>query len=133
MKIAGPLFGAALVVSLAACQTHLELQYTPERYAKLRNVTLLLAPPEREYELVANVEGSGGRHTAPETMINAMIDEAHKLGADALMPLEFGHRGPTGQTLTRTGEPAGLEQFVYHENGRTFSRGQAVRWVDGAR
>ncbi len=133
MKIRGLLFGAMLVVSLAACQTHLELQYTPERYAKLRNIELILAPPEREYELVANVEGSGGRHTAPETMINAMIDEAHKLGADALLPPEFGHSAPSGQAMTRTGVSAGLGQFIYSENGRTVARGQAVRWANGAR
>lgn len=133
MKHAAWLIGAVLAASLAACQAHLELQYTPDRYAKLRNIELLRTTPEREYELVATVEGTGGRHTATETMINAMIDEARKLGADALMPMDFGPREVLGQVMSRTGASAGLEQFVYVENGRTLARGRAIRWINATR
>lgn len=134
MKHATRLIGLMLFITLAACHAHLELQYTPDRYAKLRNIELLRTPPEREYELVANVEGAGGRHTATETMINAMIDEARKLGADALIPLDFGPRElTTGEAMSRTGASAGLERFVYVENGKTLTRARAIRWTDAVR
>lgn len=110
-----------LAFALAGCQTHLEMQYTPEQYAKLRGIELLTTPPTRPYELVANVEGFGGRHTAKETMINGMIDEAHKLGARALIPMEFAVEG--------RGAIKGLDLFVYTENNRNVTRGRAIRWV----
>lgn len=105
-------------LALTACQSHIELQYTPPEYAKLRNIELLTAPPERNYEVVSTVEGSGGRFTARETMINAMIDEARKVGADALIPMEF----------TRAGDNIGLDLFAITENGHTITRGRAIRW-----
>lgn len=107
---------AALV--LTACHSHVELQYTPQQYARLRNIELLTSPPARNWELVSTVEGSGGRFTARETMINAMIDEARKVGADALIPMEF----------TRDDKATGLDLFVITENGRTVTRGRAIRW-----
>ena len=113
------LVGVALV--LGACQSHLELQYTPERYAKLRNIELLTQEPIRSYELVAEVKGYGGRHTATQTKINAIIDEAHKVGANALIPIENADRGNTVR---------GLDVFVFTEDGKTITRGRAVRWVD---
>jgi len=108
--------GAALMLS--ACHSHIELQYTPQQYAKLRNIELLTSPPVRNWELVSTVEGSGGRFTARETMINAMIDEARKVGADALIPMEF----------SRADNTAGLDLFAVTENGRTITRGRAIRW-----
>ena len=107
-----------MILVLSACQSHIELQYSPQEYAKLRNIELLTSPPERNYEVVSTVEGSGGRFTARETMINAMIDEARKAGADALIPMEF----------TRAGENIGLDLFAITENGRTITRGRAIRW-----
>jgi hypothetical protein len=106
------------LLALAACHSHIELQYTPREYAKLRNIELLTSPPVRNYELVSTVEGSGGRLTARETMINAMIDEARKAGADALIPLEF----------SRADKATGLDLFAVTENGRTITRGRAIRW-----
>jgi hypothetical protein len=111
---------------LAACHSHIELQYTPEQYARLRGIELLTTPPTRPYELVANVEGSGGRFTAKETMINAMIDTAQKAGARALIPMEFTGEGRNaGQTRPVTG----LDLFVYTENNRTITKGRAIRWL----
>jgi hypothetical protein len=98
-----------------ACQTHPDMRHTPQQYARLRNVELLLAAPTRSYQEIATVEGSGGRFTAKETMINAMIDAAHKAGADALIPLEFAAKG-------------GLEQFVHTEGNRRITKGRAIRW-----
>lgn len=112
---------SSAVLTLAACHAHPNLQYKPPGYAKLRNIDLLLVPPNREYELVAYVEGSGGRFTAPETMINAMIDEARKSGAQALIPLEFAE-GPNA--------PKGIDQFLVTENQRTLAKGRAIRWKD---
>jgi hypothetical protein len=111
---------AWLTVGLAACHSHIELQYTPEQYAKYRGIELLTTPPTRPYELVANVEGSGGRFTTKETMINAMIDEAQKAGARALIPMDFSE----GRNAAK-----GLELFVYTENNRTFTKGRAIRWT----
>ena len=110
-----------LAFALAGCHTHLEMQYTPEQYAKLRGIELLTTAPTRPYELVANVEGFGGRHTAKETMINGMIDEAQKAGARALIPMEFAVEG--------RGAIKGLDLFVYSENNRNVTRGRAIRWV----
>lgn len=112
---------AALALVLGACQSHLELQYTPERYARLRNIELLTQEPNRSYELVAEVKGYGGRHTATQTKINAIIDEARKVGADALIPVENADRGNTVR---------GLDVFVFTEDNQTITRGRAVRWVD---
>jgi len=115
---------AALILtalSLAACQSHPELRYAPESYAQLRHIELLTAEPGRPYELVAEVKGHGGRHTATSTLINAIIDEASKVGAQALIPVENADRGNTIQ---------GLDQFVFTENGQTMTRGRAIRWVD---
>lgn len=106
------------ILVLSACHSHVELQYAPQQYAKLRNIELLTLPPVQNYELVSTVEGSGGRLTARETMINAMIDEARKAGADALIPMEF----------SRADKATGLDLFVFTENGRTVTRGRAVRW-----
>ncbi len=108
------------VFALSACHAHIEMQYTPEQYARLRGIELLTTPPTRAYETVADVEGSGGRFTAKETMINAMIDAARKAGADALIPLEFSGPGNTA---------AGMEQFVFTGNNRTVTRGRAIKWV----
>lgn len=112
---------ASLTFGLAACHSHIELQYTPEQYAKLRGIELVTTPPTRPYELVANVEGSGGRFTTKETMINAMIDAAQKAGARALLPMEF---AGDGRNATK-----GLDLFVYSENNRTFTKGRAIRWT----
>jgi hypothetical protein len=108
------------VFTLPACHAHIEMQYTPEQYARLRGIELVTTPPARPYEPVADVEGSGGRFTAKETMINAMIDAARKAGADALIPLEFAGQGSAA---------AGMEQFVFTENNRTVTRGRAIKWV----
>lgn len=109
------------VLALSACQAHLDMRYTPERYARLRNIELLTSEPTRSYELIAEVKGYGGRHTATQTMINAIIDEAHKAGASALIPVENADRGNTIK---------GLDQFVFTEGDRTFTRGRAIRWTE---
>jgi hypothetical protein len=115
-----------LVFALAGCHAHKDMQYTPEQYAKLRGIDLITTPPTRPYELAANVEGFGGRFTAKETMINGMIDEAHKIGARALIPMEFAGEGRNaGQAKPVTG----LELFVYTENNRTVTKGRAIRWL----
>jgi hypothetical protein len=111
---------AWLTIGLAACHSHIELQYTPEQYAKLRGIELITTPPVRSYELVVNVEGSGGRFTTKDTMINAMIDAAQKAGARALIPMDF----DAGRNAAK-----GLDLFVYTENDRTFTRGRAIRWT----
>lgn len=112
------LTGIAFV--LAACHAHMDMQYTPQQYAKLRGIELLTSEPTRSYELVANVEGSGGKFTAKETMINAMIDSAQKAGARALIPLES----------AASGEAKGLDVFVFTENNRIVTKGRAVVWTD---
>lgn len=111
-----------IAFTLPACHAHLEMQYTPQQYAKLRGIELLTSPPARAYELVANVEGFGGRHTAKETMINSMIDAANKAGARALIPMEF-----SGEGQAKSG--TGLELFVHVEKDRTITKGRAIRWV----
>ncbi len=115
------------VCALSACHRHLEMQYTPEQYAKLRGIELLTSPPTREYELVVVVEGFGGAFTARETMINGMIDAAHKAGARALIPMEFAGEGQraAGQAKPVTG----LELFVHIEKNRTITKGRAIRWL----
>jgi len=113
-----------LSVAVAGCHAHKEMQYTPERYAKLRGIELITTPPTRPYELVVKVEGFGGRHTAKETMINGMIDEAHKAGARALIPMEFAGEGRNAGNAVK-----GLELFVYTENNRTVTKGRAIRWT----
>ncbi len=113
---------SCLAFALGACRSHPEMQYKPEQYAKLRGIELLTSPPAREYELVANVEGFGGQFTAKETMINGMIDAAHKAGARALIPMEFAGEG-------RTKSATGLELFVHVEKDRVVTKGRAIRWV----
>jgi hypothetical protein len=118
---------AWIAFTLAACQSHPELRYTPEEYAKLRGIELLTTPPMRGYELVATVQGYGGQYTTTATMINGMIDEALKAGAFALIPMEFAGEGRhAGQAKPVTG----LDLFVYSENNRTVTKGRAIRWVD---
>lgn len=109
---------AILGLILASCQRHPTLRYTPPEYAKLRNVEILLAEPTRNYRVIATVTGLGGKFTARETMMNAMIDEAHKIGADALIPLEFPARKPA--------DP--VEPFLRIEDGRTVTKGNAIKW-----
>ena len=117
-----PLLILTGVVSvLTACQSHLELQYTPERYARHRNIELLTTAPTRPFTLIAEVKGYGGRHTSTQTKINALIDEAQKAGAQALIPVENADRGKTVR---------GLDVFVFTEENRTVTRGRAVRWDD---
>jgi hypothetical protein len=111
-----------IVLALSACHSHLDMQYTPEQYAKLRGIELLTSPPARAYELVVNVEGFGGQFTAKETMINGMIDAAHKAGARALIPMEFAGEG-------RAKPVTGLDLFVHIEKDRTITKGRAIRWV----
>jgi hypothetical protein len=115
-----------VVFAMAGCHAHQEMQYTPEQYAKLRGIELLTTPPTRAYELVANVEGFGGQHTATETMINGMIDEALKAGARALIPMEFAGEG---RNADQAKPVTGLALFVYTENNRTTTKGRAIRWV----
>ncbi len=115
---------AWLGVAVAGCHAHKEMQYTPQQYAELRGVELITTPPTREYELVATVEGFGGKFTATETMINGMIDQAHKSGARALIPMEFADEGRNAGKAVK-----GLELFVFTENDRTITRGRAIRWV----
>jgi len=115
-----------LALALAGCHAHQDMQYTPEQYAKLRGIELITAPPTRPYELVANVEGFGGRFTAKETMINGMIDEALKVGARALIPMEFSNEG---HNAGRAKPVTGMELFFYTENNRTITKGRAIRWT----
>lgn len=109
---------AALLVN--ACQSHPELQYTPQDYAKLRGIELLTSEPTRAYEVLATVQGNGGRHTAKETMINSMIYAAQRVGARALIPLEFPAKGKPAK---------GLDTFVYIENDRRLTKGRAIQWT----
>lgn len=111
---------ACLSFILTACHSHIELQYTPEQYSRLRGIELVTTLPTLPYELVVNVEGSGGRFTTKETMINAMIDAAQKAGARALIPMDF----DAGRNAAK-----GLDLFVYTENNRTFTKGRAIRWT----
>jgi len=115
---------AWLGVAVAGCHAHKEMQYTPQQYAKLRGIELITTPPTRPYELIATVEGFGGRFTAKETMINGMIDQAHKSGARALIPMEFAGEGRNAGKAVK-----GLELFVFTENDRAITRGRAIRWV----
>jgi len=117
---------AWLAFALAGCHAHKDMQYTPQQYAKLRGIELITTPPARPYELVATVEGFGGRFTAKETMINGMIDEAHKAGARALIPMEFADEG---RNVGKARPVTGLELFVHTENNRTLTRGRAIRWL----
>jgi hypothetical protein len=117
---------AWLSVAVVGCHSHKEMQYSPEKYAKLRGIELITTSPTRPYELVATVEGFGGKFTAKETMINGMIDKAQASGARALIPMEFSGEGHhAGQTKP----VAGLELFVYTENGRTVTKGRAISWI----
>ncbi len=118
-----------IVFALSACHSHLDMQYTPEQYAKLRDIELITTPPTRPYELVVDVEGFGGEHTAKETMINGMIDAAHKAGARALIPMEFAGEGQRGSDAGQAKPVTGLELFVHIENKRTITKGRAIRWV----
>lgn len=120
-RFTAPILFAGLTVALTACQSHMDMQYSPERYSRLREVQLLTSPPAQPWHLVANVESSGGRFTARDTMINAMIDTARKEGAQALIPLEFERAGKSG-----------LDLFVYSENGRTITKARAIRWGERA-
>jgi hypothetical protein len=115
---------AWLGVAVAGCHAHKEMQYTPQQYAKLRGIELITTPPAREYELVSTVEGFGGKFTAKETMINGMIDQAHKSGARALIPMEFAGEGRNAGKAVKD-----LELFVFTENDRAITRGRAIRWV----
>ena len=118
--------GLVVAAALSACRAHIDLQYTPEQYAKLRGIELLTSPPTRAYEVVANVQGTGGRHTAKETMINAMIDAAQRAGARALIPMEFPERW---QETERSKSAGSLGVFVHTENGRTLTKGRAIQWT----
>jgi hypothetical protein len=115
---------AWLSVSFVGCHAHKEMQYSPERYAKLRGIDLITTPPTRPYELVATVEGFGGKYTAKETMINGMIDQALKAGARALIPMEFAGEGRNAGNSVK-----GLDLFVFTENNRTVTKGRAIRWT----
>lgn len=112
-----------LAVPLAACQSNPTMRYKPHEYAKLRDLEIVTTEPARAYQVLANIEASGGRHTTVNTMINSMIEKAGNAGADALIPLEFG--GPTKSAK-------GLEQFVYTENGRKMTKARAIRWERSA-
>lgn len=114
-KIILPVLIAMLAVPLASCQRHPEMRYQPEQYAKLRNIEILTTPPERAYQVVATVTGKGGKFTARETMMNAMIDEARKSGAEALIPLDFAGG-------------KGLDLFMRVEDGKVVTKGQAIKW-----
>lgn len=116
-----------IALTLAACQSHPEMRYTPEEYAKLRGIELVTTPPTRHYELVATVQGFGGRYTTTSTMINSMIDEAHKAGAFALIPMEFAGEG---RHADQAKPVSGLDLFVYSEGDHTVTKGRAIRWVD---
>ena len=110
------------MLMLGACHSHPEMQHTPQQYAKLRGIELLTSEPTRPYEVVAHVQGTGGRHTAKETMINSMIDAAQRAGARALIPMEAIAKGDA--------KPAtGLDAFVYFENDRRLTKGRAIQWT----
>lgn len=113
------------VTAMSACRSHIDMQYTPEQYAKLRGIELLTTEPTRPFEVVATVRGTGGRHTAKETMVNAMIDAAQRADARALIPLE------SSPAAARSGDPANknLDVFVYIEQGKRITQGRAIRWV----
>ena len=117
--LALPIFATLI---LSACHSHPEMQYTPQQYAKLRGIELLTSEPTRPYEVVANVQGTGGRHTAKETMINSMIDAAQRAGARALIPMEAPAKGGAKPA-------AGLDAFVYFENDRRLTKGRAIQWT----
>lgn len=110
-----------VLLILGACHSHPEMQYTPQQYAKLRGIELLTAEPTRAYEVVANVQGTGGRHTAKETMINSMIDAAQRAGARALIPMETNVNGAA--------KLSGLDAFVHFENNRRLTKGRAIQWT----
>jgi len=122
-RIILPILLSISAITLAACSSHPTLRYSPDEYAKLRKVEILLSEPTRNYRVVATVTGTGGRHTAKETMMNAMIDEAVKAGADALVPLEIPVNAPRHS----------VDAFVATENGKTVTRGNAIKWEADSR
>jgi len=109
---------AIVVATQVSCSTHPTMRYSPEEYARLRNVQIFLTEPNRNYRVISIVTGMGGRHTARETMMNAMIDEAKNAGADALIPLEF----PASKPLHF------VDAFVHTEDGKTITKGNAIKW-----
>lgn len=115
---------AAAFTAIGGCRSHIDLQSTPEQYAKLRGIELLTTEPTRPFEVVATVRGTGGRHTAKETMVNAMIDAAQRAGARALIPLE------SSKATERVGASGkNLDVFVYIEDGKRVTKGRAIQWV----
>lgn len=117
-RIVLPIVVAALAATVMSCQRHPTLRYSPEEYARLRNVQIFLSEPTRNYRVIATVSGMGGRHTAKETMMNAMIDEAKSSGADALIPLAF----PASKPLHF------VDAFLHTEDGKTITKGNAIKW-----
>lgn len=102
-----------------ACSVNPTLLHEPEEYAKLRGIEVVTREPTRPYEVLITTKASGGRHTVLSTMINAMIDDARKAGADALIPLE----GATERKNIK-----GLEVFSFVEEGRTVAWARAIKW-----
>lgn len=110
---------AVTAVGSFACSVNPTLLHQPEEYAKLRGIEVITREPTRPYEVLITTKASGGRHTTISTMINAMIDDAKKAGADALIPLE----GATERANVK-----GLEVFSYSEDGHEVTWARAIKW-----
>ena len=85
----------------------------------MRGVEVITREPTRPYEVLITTKASGGRHTAINTMINAMIDDAKNAGADALIPLAGADERPN---------VTGLDVFKHVEQDRPVAWGRAIKW-----
>lgn len=119
----GGMVGLSVVAVLAGCNINPTLLHTPEEYAALRGIELLTREPTRPYEVLLTTKATGGRHTAISTMLNAMIDDAKKANADALIPLAGAAERPN---------VSGLDVFRYVEQGQSVTWGRAIKWQDRA-
>lgn len=113
---------AVVAISATGCSVDPTLLHTTEEYGKMRGVEVLTREPSWPYEVLITTKGTGGDYTATRTMINAMVDDAKKAGADALIPLAGAADRPNA---------TGLDVFVYTEAGRTVTWGRAVKRKNG--
>jgi hypothetical protein len=118
-KLIAILIAVSAVAMLAGCGVNPTLLHEPDEYAKMQGVEVLTREPTRPYEVLITTKASGGRHTAISTMINAMIDDAKKEGADALIPLAGAAERPN---------VTGLEVFSFIEQGHTVTWARAIKW-----
>lgn len=118
-----------LLVSLSACASADAVLMDPGKmYPRVENVQLLFNLPDRPYEVIAMIEGTGSVYNDESDVIKAMRKKAGKVGAHAIIFVSTDLQYMPQQTFANPVQ--GSPPISIAAGNKITSKAAAIRFTD---